>query len=135
MREIKFRGKRADNGEWVYGDLSFKPNDGTPKITWFTDSIRAPGYFDIHCFEVLPESVSQFTGMCDGQGGSIYEGDVLLDSMSELQGDVNYSESDGMFAFYSIEDEFYDFADIDSKDFEIIGNIHDNPELMRVSTR
>lgn len=123
-----FRGKRLDNGEWVEGFFVTWPD--MPRA-WILKPFCKVSMCDrdvsgtINKYEVDPATVGQFTGLTDRNGKRIFEGDVLLDSYDEMAGTVTYRPDDGMFAFISNEDEMYDFADVDSKSFEVIGTIHD----------
>ena len=118
MRTIKFRGKRKDNGEWVYGSLL--------QCDRYTDI----WYQENECFrnrvEVDPKTVGQFVGICDKNGKEIYEGDIVkcgsdwLYKVVFLNAAFKLNRPDGY--FFTIERD-----DV----FEIIGNIHDNPELLK----
>ena len=135
MRTIKFRGKRIDNGEWVYGELC------TPRLF---DSKR--GYFgkDVPCIfcdegnvPIIPESVGQFTGLFDKNIRGIYEGDVVVYGshckhiVEFKHGMFGYTLMDGWFVGYGGNSNFT-FNPLDkSNEHEVIGNIHDNnPELL-----
>ena len=142
MRTIKFRGKRLDNSEWVYGDLLRM--HGVPYI--YPDP--APdGWND---YEVIPDTVGQFTGQFDDSGKEIYEGDVLqripneqysdatgipLDMLREDIGEggdlvfVRYDESQSSVMYLSLSRKF-NVHWLNTQYFTIIGNIHDNPELL-----
>ena len=82
MREIRFRGKRIDNGEWVIGFLEFHLVDGdltkTKQDAFITyDYMDKIGKVYRDRFEVIPETVGQFTGLFDDSGTEIYDGDII----------------------------------------------------------
>jgi uncharacterized phage protein (TIGR01671 family) len=131
MREIKFRGKRVDNGEWVYGDLGF-------------DGFRRPYIHNLddgeQCFSVIPETVGQFTGLRDKNGREIYEGDIVdlgpLGDADVTMGTVIIEWSDKEAGFMlrplKIRHEGVDgqWTGWSIENWEVIGNIYENPELV-----
>jgi len=129
VREYKFRGKRIDNGEWVYGDLLHHSHwkDGSYWIRYFDEEHQCFG-----SVKVDPETVGQFTGLKDKNGKEIYEGDVVrIDDLGI--GIVDCEE--GRFAMRRREERFCwpVYCRIDHSPFvpEVIGNIYDNPELLK----
>jgi len=129
-REIKFRGKRIDTGEWVYGDLL--QNGSITHISNFDN-----GVFRDH-YEVDPETVGQFTGLTDKNGKEIYEGGIVNFEWS----DKNDSEmikhevifKDGEFRMKPMKSlmETWEIRISNyANQIEIIGNIHENPELIK----
>lgn len=131
MRPIKFRGRRTD-GKWVFGDLSH-----TYRITVTADipCIRIAGY------DVNEDTIGQFTGLSDKNGKEIYEGDILVWGENGCKScPLVVMFKHGAFGYKYIGDWFHSFAgntnftfnplNTDVR-FEIIGNIHDNPELMK----
>ncbi len=70
MREVLFRGKRIDNGEWVYGDLYHGKEDNIFIEYWTVDKEYRP-------YEVDPKTVGQYTGLDDCKDNKIFEGDIV----------------------------------------------------------
>lgn len=135
MRDIIFRGKRKDNGEWVEGSLILTTSTmEKPFIVdscWcYSGSVDDEGYakFEyLNAYEVIRESVSEYTGLTDKNGEKIFEGDILNCLTSDFDGSDKYVYN------YKITD-ITDFEKMGFLDFcnelEVIGNIHDNPELL-----
>lgn len=113
MKQILFRGKRADNGEWVYGFL-----------------VKMWGLYHIidqndenSAYMIKPETVGQFTGLCDKNGKKIFEGDIV-ESPHGTQGVVEWQNAECAF-LVNIGD---DWQTMDDCPYEVVGNIYDNKE-------
>lgn len=138
MREIKFRGKRFDNGKWVYGDLLYlntKPHVFTGSEAFEQDEFITSLHSCEMC-EVIPETVSQYTRLTDKNGQEIYEGDILkfADKGNTFTAAVEWNYENGV---WCITFEYRVYVDgkplgewLYEYDIEVIGNIHDNPELL-----
>jgi hypothetical protein len=121
MRDIKFRGKRIDNGEWVYGDLlqSGEHRFIMPEVAGWHEFYDATVKLD-------PSTVGQYTGLKDKNGKEIYEGDIDNDG-----GICAWCEADASF-FWDYRGLIYQDMGEDPDWCEIKGNIHDNPELLKL---
>ncbi len=130
MREIKFRGMRL-NGEWAYGLLSISQGyPGQPKIGYYiSNSCGMPW-----AYSVRPETVGQYTGLKDKNDMAICKGDILgLDGGGEILAfPVEYE--DGCFGIRTNGKDIAElkyYIDMSFVDMEIIGNIHENSELLK----
>ena len=117
MRESLFRGKRADNGEWIEGFLVKKFDK------WYIYDFDFLPYSS----EITPETVGQYTGLTDKNGKKIFEGDIIKDRFDDI-GQIEYKPK---YAAFIIQGWETGFAFWVKKDIEVIGNIHDNPELLK----
>lgn len=153
MREILFRGKRVDNGEWVYGYYAhFKDMHDVKADIIYT------GYADIHmgsllpeCYDVNPETVGQYTGLSDKNGVKIFENDIVRYGKKNWV--VNWNDETFRWEI-SLKDGCYQYPIYDGQGYpkyvdritlgwvaaefqlsgqlsvEVIGNKFDNPELI-----
>lgn len=145
MREIKFRGKRRDSGEWVRGKniLLLAQDDGSeiPFIVPSGEEIlcglmifkKRPLIMGSNIISVHPDTVGQFTGLRDRNGIEIYDGDIVTILEPDLPAEVKWNEREATYEVlypegYPKPSELYLWA----KYCEVIGNIHDNPELLKI---
>lgn len=130
MREILFKAKRIDNGEWVEGYVIRKHGLYFIYDIVNSDSCRQNNY------EIDSETICQFTGLCDKNGKRIWENDILMAHLDEsYPEDVTYETVEWGVAGWvahetgSTDREYIDKFDL--KHFKVVGNIFDNPELLQ----
>lgn len=140
-REILFRGKREDNLEWIEGYYTCFNEEERRIYSGYADTDGVNYYPD--CLIVIPKTVGQYTGLTDKNGKKIFEGDVVkvhietYTRQSNRIGVVKYYN--GCFGVADNNSEnFKDFLAFNNmscyvRSVEVIGNIHDNPELLERS--
>lgn len=132
MRIIKFRGKRCDDGEWVYGYYARLRNEFKEWHCIMTEEDASENYIkDCNGYNMLytpvnHNTVGQFTGLLDKNGKGIYEGDIITEGVNKFI--CEYHE--GCFVFRDTSDGKFILNAIVCIS-HIIGNIHDNPDLMK----
>lgn len=162
MREILFRGKRVDNGEWVYGYYTELPEgdigatlmvgsdellcEDTAAYIVSIETKQCPSFspaypiqvFDADLCKVCPETVGQYTGLTDKNGKKIFEGDIIAideDSIYYHTASGPVRTYKGMWVSFYLPDahgrDCYDELYRINAEREVIGNIHDNPELLK----
>ena len=128
MREILFRGKRVDNGEWVYGDIIHRRYIKKDVVVIRTEDSGFDNYSD---YEVYPSTVGQYTGLTDKNGKKIFEGDIVKGFYKPTDklvcGSVKYENH---LARMLILNRGVCAGLSHCHHVEVIGNIHDNPELL-----
>ena len=124
MREILFRGKRKLNNEWIEGSLHAEK---------FTDDEEFLCCEVCQC-DVYPETIGQYTGLT-ANGKKIFEGDIVAGAVHWLDrmknGVVAFRDgSFGLIWYRGDVEQFNPFTSMCNITYEVIGNIHDNPELL-----
>ena len=136
MREILFRGKAEINGKWIYGGVLQTNNwSDISVVNDYEGSLNEPPSCDVDSFEVIPETIGQYTGLTDKNGKKIFEGDIVgyysdyrkeYDIGTVKYGNFNCSCCSGVYGW------FFEGEDIrEHSSYEVLGNIHDNPELLK----
>lgn len=155
-REILFRGKRADNGEWISGGtiITFIEKDvrnyymypiGMDVLTSHHPATGNILKMSGDCYKLIPETVGQYTGLTDKNGKKIFEGDIVkitdrnvcFDTMAVIE----FGNPNGLYNWgwqlKPLENkpfamEILHWVDMEESGafIEVIGNIHDNPELL-----
>lgn len=132
MREILFKAKRIDNGEWVEGNYVKKYDLlGKRHLILYVDN-----YVRWKCVEIDPKTLCQFTGLCDKNGKKIWENDILMAHLDEsYPEDATYETVEWNVAGWvthetdSTDKQYLDKFDLEH--FEVVGNIFDNKELLQ----
>ncbi len=123
MRESKFRGFNRKNGVWLYG--FYLQNRGAHFVC--PDEFAEGKSWDD--YEIDPKTRGEYTGMADRNKREIYEGDIIYDHYSNNRFRVYFTRAsfdvEGI-----LEAEYRSLSDV-ANDSEVIGNIHDNPELLK----
>ncbi len=138
MREILFRGKRINNGEWVYGAYY-----GTCRITNEDGGFEYKHLMrrnnDEPLYIVDPETVGEYTGLKDKNGKKIFEGDIVRYRLEwwqcPMKSVVEYCADKWNYPAFDLKDHDYEAnglqcAHEEGIGLEVIGTIHDNPELL-----
>lgn len=132
MREILFKAKRIDNGEWMEGYYLFCPiqADNKPSLENFTYKHWIVTH-NGNPFEVDQSTICQCTGLKDKNGKMIWENDIVKHDFGKDQIGVQLAivKYDSKYACYQIK-PIYDWMYCDKSDCEVIGNIFDSTELM-----
>ena len=122
MREILFRGKRIDNGEWETGSLVYARMGTSEEQASIADKMTA------YHTPVIPETVGQYTGLTDKNGRKIFEGDIIHGNLGNFV--VRWSDNISGFVAGEKERTHPCLNRGTMKCYEVVGNIHDNPELL-----
>ena len=121
MREILFRAKTVCDGDWVYGG-----------ITWNSSRKKMFIHSDFEECKVIPETVGQYTGLCDKNDTKIFEGDIV--HWKKVPYFVRWDSKKAEFVFANdMEADYFvvGFNEHTTMKFcKVVGNIHDNPELL-----
>lgn len=132
MREILFRGKRVDNGEWIEGNYEWYHKPPKHIISNpYTGETKG----------VISETVGQYTGLKDKNGKKIFEGDIVQYQPSHMceptYSVVEYCADKYNYPAFDLKKHDYEAnglqcAHEEGIGCEVIGNVHDNPELLEV---
>ena len=130
-REIIFRGKRDDTGEWVEGFYCGGNERKTLRPCIF---VYRPDRQSYDCQDIIPETVGQYTGLKDIHGVKIFEGDIVNYNGSCHKVVFESRNGTGYFGIVVGENETWGFGNsTPAYMMTVVGNIHDNPDLLEVN--
>jgi len=119
-REILFKAKRKDTNEWVYGNYVYTEYEDKHYITQQLENTH-------QLIEVIPETVSQYTGLNDKNGKKIFEGDIMKNRKGGI-GIVKYTRYAETVLDFINDVSMSGFNPAILRNYEVIGNIHDKKE-------
>lgn len=124
MREIKFRGRRKNSSEWVYGAFL-----AIPKLCSYIYDVQPDGQATRYLVD--EDTVGQFTGLKDADGREIYEGDVIqvVTKNPYWEFKKNFAVECNLNGFCVDGEPIYYWFKLHN--LKVIGNVYDNPELLR----
>lgn len=133
MREILFRGKTTLDNEWVIGAGVYKSEGNTWIIT---DDVTKTENRGTGSDAINPETVGQYTGLTDENGIEMYEGDIVYGAAHWLERYVPAvvtfrNGSFGLLWYRGEVEEFNPFTSMCNVEYTVVGNIYDNPELLK----
>lgn len=140
MREILFKAKRKDNGEWVEGSLIIAEGSVAYIIRSKSKAFIPKGESIIcsaECYEINPETLCQYTGLTDKNGRKIWENDILKANLDESHPeDITYIKILWNECRFCVNENYSTDIDAlkkwDAEHFQVCGNIFDNAELLEV---
>lgn len=132
MREILFKAKRLDNGEWAEGNLITNEKNESKKYIGYIFDERNGVIEDFDIVEVIPDTLCQYTGLVDKNGKRIWENDIVRNEEGDI-GVVQWFEEHAAFMIWNKTKNCVCYlAENDFSKIEIVGNEFDNPELLEV---
>lgn len=136
-REILFRAKRKDNGEWVEGNLITNERNENQKYIGYIFDERNGVIEDFDLVEVIPDTLCQYTGLTDKNGKKIWENDILKANLDEsYPEDITYIKILWNECRFCVNENYstdiWTLEKWDAEHFQVCGNIFDNPDLLEV---
>ncbi len=138
MREILFRGKQTDKDKWIYGVPAKATEFDESEILIIESVFKCDEYACRGCefTSVIPKTIGQYTGLTDKNGTKIFEGDIVAGALwwqeNAKNGAVVFRDGSFGLLWYRGEiEQFNAFTSMCNITYEVIGNIHDTPELLK----
>ena len=127
-REILYRGKCVETGKWFYNSLLVINKDYYIADCGLNGWVNGVYSFNVRWIRVFPETLGQYTGLKDRNGVMVFENDILQDDLGTI-GVVVFRQGRFMSDFYG-RTHYYELH-LDAETSEVIGNLTDNPDLLK----